>query len=615
MSTTEPIIIPIEGDPSDFVKDSAKVNAELDKMAKGTKAASGANTGMASSAKAASFSITDLRSSYMLAMEAARVAGQVWQATGQEFVNYAEQVKNMSRSLGASAEETSRLIQVADDVRVSYDTLKIAMKEAQKDGIDPSIEGLAKLSDQYLALAPGVERTKFLLDKFGKSGLEMGKLMEKGGAGIRAASKAVSENLIMTEKGIQKSDDYQRKLDDLTDSWDGMAMAIGDVAIEPVTNALENLNYILITTEQGLKDASAGLEAFTEKNKIAGRFIDAVWKTFKDMNPVLHLFDDNSKDAADSTDDLTNALGDNSGALLDNKDAVKEAETALNNYKDMLKEVSQANQEAESFMQSYADFQEQYAKDHNTAVAMLAKAERDYAESVKENGARSDDALTKLGDIDLAKEAIQDLEATWHESTNKMIYDMALAKVSVDGLTNAEFAATQDLAVQMGLRTQAQADEAKAMMDKAQTIADGIALQEDVMKEKAETDAELLRLEEEKKAAAEGTTTAIVDGSAVSAEALGTVAQAVDSATQSYQAMAQAAWDAAAAAQSAAGSSSSSGSSGGSSPDERDGSSVSSSSVSKNSTLNISIHNPRGENSASSVRRALKLTSYLGHPI
>ena len=107
MSTTEPIIIPIEGDPSDFVKDSAKVNAELDKMAKGTKAASGANTGMASSAKAASFSITDLRSSYMLAMEAARVAGQVWQATGQEFVNYAEQVKNMSRSRVTAAEETS----------------------------------------------------------------------------------------------------------------------------------------------------------------------------------------------------------------------------------------------------------------------------------------------------------------------------------------------------------------------------------------------------------------------------------------------------------------------------------------------------------------------------
>jgi len=167
---------------------------------------------------------------------------------------------------------------------------------------------------------------------------------------------------------------------------------------------------------------------------------------------------------------------------------------------------------------------------------------------------------------------------------------------------------------QMGIRTQAQADEAKAAMEKAAALAEVIAMQEDVMKEKAEQDAELLRLEEEKKLAAEGTTTAIVDGSAVSTEALGTVAQAVDSATQSYIAMAQAAWDAAAAAQSAAGSSSTStgASSGGLSPDERGSSS--STTMNKSSTFNISIHNPVGDNSANSIRRTLKQTSYLGFP-
>jgi len=619
LSTTEPIIIPIEGDASDFTADAAKVNASLDKMAAHTKAAGATTT---TSMKAAGLSITDLRSAYMIAADAARVAGQVWQATGQEFVNYAEQVKNMSRSLGASAEETSRLIQVADDVRVSYDTLKIAMKEAQKDGIDPNIEGLAKLADQYVKLQSPTEKTKFLLDKFGKSGMEMGKLMEKGGAGIKKMAGAIDDSLIMTKEGIKAADDYQAALDNMSDSAMAFQISIGKVAIGPVTNAMDNMVESLKVWKSNAEQAGLAWEHFASVNPKVAEGLEKTAKFLREISPAFVIYDTIFGKHTDSVDESTDALGDNStaidqnaNALEEQKNAVKVAETALNDYKDMLKEVSQANQEAESFLQSYADFQEKYVADHNTAVAMLAKAERDYAESVKENGARSDDALTKLGDIDLAKEAIQDLEATWHESTNKMIYDMAMAKVSVDGLTNAEFAATQDLAVQMGLRTQAQADEAKAMMDKAQTIADGIALQEDVMREKSETDAELLRLEEEKKAAAEGTTTAIVDGSAVSAEALGTVAQAVDSATQSYMAMAQAAWDAAAAAQSAAGSSSSSGSSGGSSPDERDGSSVSSSSVSKNSTLNISIHNPRGENSASSVRRALKLTSYLGHPI
>jgi hypothetical protein len=58
-------------------------------------------------------------------------------------------------------------------------------------------------------------------------------------------------------------------------------------------------------------------------------------------------------------------------------------------------------------------------------------------------------------------------------------------------------------------------------MDKANSIVDGIALQEDVMKEKAQTDANLLQLENDKKAAADGTTAAIVSGATVGTAALG----------------------------------------------------------------------------------------------
>jgi len=595
LSTTEPIIIPIEGDASDFTADAAKVNASLDKMAAHTKAAGATTT---TSMKAAGLSITDLRSAYMIAADAARVAGQVWQATGQEFVNYAEQVKNMSRSLGASAEETSRLIQVADDVRVSYDTLKIAMKEAQKDGIDPNIEGLAKLADQYQKLQSPTEKTKFLLDKFGKSGMEMGKLMEKGGDGVRSLSAAIDENMIITEDGIKASDEYQHALDELNDSWSAVKITIGSYLVGPATDLLNHY-----------RDITASL-------KENGYWYTLIHQFTLDDVAAKREEADAAFAASEGNAELSGALDDTSAAMVDSKEAVKVAEKALSDYKDMLEQVSQANQDAESFIQSYADFSKNYANEHADAIETLRDAERGLAEATKEYGAESEQALDAAGNVEDARNGIQELEASWHEATNKMIYDMTLAKVSVDGLTDAEFAATQDLAVQMGIRTQAQADEAKAAMEKAAALAEGIAMQEDVMKEKAATDEELLRLEAEKEAAANNTTTAIVDGSAVSVEALGGVAQAVDSATQSYMAMAQAAWDAAAAAQSAAGSSSSSGSSGGSSPDERDGSSsMSSSSVSKNSTLNISIHNPRGENSANSVRRVLKLTSYLGHPI
>jgi len=112
-----------------------------------------------------------------------------------------------------------------------------------------------------------------------------------------------------------------------------------------------------------------------------------------------------------------------------------------------------------------------------------------------------------------------------------MIYDMVLAKVEVDGLTDAEFKATQQLAVQMGIRTQAQADEAIAMMEKATAIADGIALQEDVVNEKADADAKLLELEAAKEAAAAETTQTIVDGNNAAVQSEQALTASIDAAS------------------------------------------------------------------------------------
>ena len=526
--------------------------------------------------------------------------------------------------MGASAEETSRLIQVADDVRVSYDTLKTAMKEAQKDGIDPNIEGLAKLADQYVKIQSPTEKTKFLLDKFGKSGMEMGKLMEKGGDGIRKMSAAIDENLVITDQGIQASDQYQHSLDELNDSWSAIKITIGSYLVGPATDLLNH--YRDITTS--LKE-------------------NGYWYT------VVHQFSlddiaakreeaDAAFQAASANNEFSGALDGNAGALADNKDAIKEAEKNLSDYKDMLKQVSQANQDAESFIQSYADFQKGYDEDHKKALEDLTAAQQDYFTALYEHGKGSEEVDKATEALHTQQAEVQKLEATWHESTNKMIYDMVMAKVSVDGLTDAEFKATQQLAVTMGIRTQAEADQANQMMDTANTLADGIAMQEDVQREKANQDAELLRLENEKAAAAGETTTAIVDGSAQSVAALGGVAQAVDSATQSYIAMAKAAWDASAATNSMSGASSSSSSSGenvihsrdtggpgvagvpymigrGAQPEmfipKTDGTFVPNADKKMGNNITINVTNPKQETSEASIMRQMKKLSYLGMPV
>jgi len=577
----------------------AKNSAAMDKQQKEAAESAAAQAKLVQSVKVTSFSLTDLRSSYQMVMDVTRAAGRVWNATGQEFVNYAEQVKNMSRSIGTSAEETSRLIQVADDVRVSYDTMKIAMKEAQKDGVEPNIEGLAKLSDQYLALAPGVERTKFLLDKFGKSGMEMGKLMEMGGKGIRSASDAVNDSLIITEKGIQASDEYQNALDDFNDSILALKISIGKELLPVMTDLMEHTQLhtraLEIMKEKGLSTYHAmGTVGYAAAYKQA----DGELKIEKAANA-----------AASALDNETGATYDNKDAVATQKEAVDKATKALKDYKDMLDEASQAQQDMESASREIADFQKGYDEDHKNAVEDLKDAQRelqeitaeqgdgsreqaraledvrfaqkDLNEAIKQYGKNSEeatmarrkledamDATGKGGEAILeaenavrdAEAAVNDLQASWHEASNNMIYDMVLVGLSVDGLLESERKAADEYAIKLGIKTQADVDEANRRKEIADATIAGILQSEDVMNEQMKIDAKTKELTvaeaaAKEQAAAEETTAAIVKGSAVSVDAINNVARSIDSATLSYYEMAAAAKKAADAAPTTSGSS------------------------------------------------------------
>jgi len=667
MPTTDPIIIPIEGDPSDFVKDSAKVNSELDKMARGTKTAAGANTGMAQATKAASLSITDLRSAYMIAADAARIAGQVWNATGQEFVNYAEQVKNMSRSLGASAEETSRIIQVADDVRISYDSLKMAMKEAQKDGIEPNIDNLAKLSDAYLSLPPGVQRTQFAIDKFGsKAGPEMEKLLVKGSGAIRDYSAAIDENMIMTEQGIKNSDDYQRKIDDLNDSVTALSMSIGEKLVPVMTDAatMANANVTAFTTFGDVLSGKVKL------NDWAASIINA--------NNVY-------EDTGDIIEDNTDTLIDNSDAVTDNKKAIEASKDALKDYQDALKAVSEENLDNESTSRKIADDRKQYEEDHKKALEEQAEAQRELAaaeaewreageanqrlredvtfaqhdlnDAIAKYGENSDEAAkarrklddamaaTSEGDVKIAEaqaaydettKSLQALEIESMKARDSMIYDMIATKLAVDGLTDSELKALDAYAVSKGIKSQADVDETNRRIEEANAVVEGIKASEDVMVEDKKIAEETKRLE-----------TAIsaeeaLAANAAQAESVGVVTASIDSATLSYQRMAEAALATAAAAATippVSGTSSSgsenvmhsrdSGGSGvagtpymigtGAQPEifipKTNGTFIPNADKAMGKTVNINITNPKGEASENSIRRALKQVSYLGYAI
>lgn len=163
---------------------------------------------------------------------AAAVAGTLGRGIvdlANQTMEYGLQVEDLSRILGANMEESSRLIQVADDARMSYGELTTAMRSAIQKGFTPTVEGLAQMAEQYRALPAGIERSRFLLERFGRSGLQMGRMLEMGADGIRqAGDEAERLGLVLGEDSRASIDRYYDAVDLLSDAWHGLAITVGN---------------------------------------------------------------------------------------------------------------------------------------------------------------------------------------------------------------------------------------------------------------------------------------------------------------------------------------------------------------------------------------------------
>jgi transcriptional regulator with XRE-family HTH domain len=167
---------------------------------------------------------------------------QVYNATITETVEYAAQVRNLSMTIGASAEESSKLIQAADDMGISFDTLSQAMEGAIRKGAEPSIDGIAKLADQYNAIQDPIARVKFLMDTFGRSGADLKMLMQEGSSGIRELGvEAEKAGLVMGQDAVQAARDYEIASDGLNDRLEAVKIKIGNQLIPVVSGFIDAL--------------------------------------------------------------------------------------------------------------------------------------------------------------------------------------------------------------------------------------------------------------------------------------------------------------------------------------------------------------------------------------
>lgn len=154
-----------------------------------------------------------------------------------ETVKYNKTVREMTQVLGLSADETSRIIQVADDWGISIEAVRTSLAFMNKTGVTPSIDNLAKLADEYVNTSDKSAFAEKAVKTLGRGYQTLIPLLALGGKGFRDAAAGIDESLIATNEAIDASREYEVAADNLADAWMGFKHTIGNAVI-PVLSDL-----------------------------------------------------------------------------------------------------------------------------------------------------------------------------------------------------------------------------------------------------------------------------------------------------------------------------------------------------------------------------------------
>ena len=382
----------------------------------------------------------------------------VYKNTAQVFLNYATQVRDMSRVTGLGAEQTSKLIQAADDLTISYESLQKALWAASKQGIDVSIDSLARMADEYMALGSASEQAEYLAKKFGKSGAEMGKLMEKGADGVRKYTDAISGNLVLTDQAVASATLWKMQMDAFNDQVEAAKVSMG-AGLVGVLNG---------STVEIQKQAQAIFElnnGYTFNTNQMGRYTDAqraAWEEAKNLATEQWMVANGLKESGDAAGDnalqmqeaaeAAKKLSDEQKQLMDVAFQLQDVQDDYNkNLEDLTAQQSAATAEWNNANQQY--------KQGKIGIDDLNQANIDYQTTMQETGLE-----------------IQKLASEHEIAMNRIVFSIIQAQVAADGLQEGEGKALLGIAVKLGLLDQNTADMAGSMIDSFSGITDAAEL-------------------------------------------------------------------------------------------------------------------------------------------
>lgn len=194
-----------------------------------------------------------------------------------DYVAYADEVRNVSRMIGATTEESSRLIQVSDQVGVTTNTLTSSMQMAIRKGYEPTIAGLMQMSKEYNALTDPMEKVLYLQERFTRGGSAgggagMAPLLELGPERIAQMGADVKSGLVLSQQEVYQARLTSFMLNDLVDTYNTVKFKVGEGVGQGLYSFFatdETKTKDLLNYANELNNAGVSAEVFAEQMNIA----------------------------------------------------------------------------------------------------------------------------------------------------------------------------------------------------------------------------------------------------------------------------------------------------------------------------------------------------------
>jgi len=451
-------------------------------------------------AKESGLKFTEMNSAMEAGLKVVELAQQAYAALIQPTVDLGLATDRTSKSLGISTEEASLMIQMLGDYGLSVDEATNAMEMAVKRGYTPTIAGLEQMADDIVSLNDPVKEGALLFDVFGEKGQDVGKLLREGSEGVAAsAAQLESLGLAMSQEDVDTVTNYRDAMNDLGDIMASVGMVVSMKFLPPIVEAMNAL-YDLLTMRQQISDmvgdtgerlAEEGktyeyyvtsaldvLQANGQVTQGARALIEAQLAQGKSLDVVIQGSGVSATSMGIlSREQFNNVVATNAAAKAQEELAQSEAQAAAEAAKQAA-ELSASYSVIISMARSIQAETDSYTQKQSDLTQKISETKQKEIEAAAQYGVSSDQVRTLQSEIATLTDKYTQNEAEHARTTAKIVYDNVYQKLSIDGLTDAEFAMAQQMGVSLNIFTQASAQEATALNGLASAVVNGKISQE-----------------------------------------------------------------------------------------------------------------------------------------